>query len=142
MQKKDCTKSFKFNYIRIFHHLMKATRFVFQFFLLQYLKEVRVSSSCIWLCDLLFCYTYILLWDFFTYKVLRLGIFYFLNKDLFSFIIFGLGPQLETNQGSQPQTPPCPLNMVWKDKKSGWRHGQNGNVKLAFALSHIFPNGC
>jgi len=34
------------------------------------------------------------------------------------FIFFGLGSELEIDQSSQPLTPPCPLNMVWKDKKT------------------------
>jgi len=33
------------------------------------------------------------------------------------FIIFGLGWELETNQASQPPAPPCPPNMVQKDKE-------------------------
>jgi hypothetical protein len=31
---------------------------------------------------------------------------------------FGLGPELETDQASQPATPPCPPNLARKDK--GW----------------------
>jgi hypothetical protein len=48
MQKKDYAKSFKFNYTHTFHHLMEgAWFFFFKFFLLQYLKEVKVSSNYI-----------------------------------------------------------------------------------------------
>jgi hypothetical protein len=46
----------------------------------------------------MFCNTYILLCDLFMFKVLRLGFFLLQSKDLFVFIIFGLGPKLETNQ--------------------------------------------
>jgi hypothetical protein len=40
------------------------------------------------------------------------------------FIFFGLGPELETDQTSQPSAPPCPPNMARKDKewmKVGWK---------------------
>jgi hypothetical protein len=32
-------------------------------------------------------------------------------------IFFGLGPELETNQVFQPPIPPCPPNLVRKDKE-------------------------
>jgi hypothetical protein len=42
------------------------------------------------------------------------------------FICFGLGLELETDQASQPLAPPCPPNLIWKDKewtkvKSKWK---------------------
>jgi hypothetical protein len=47
-------------------------------------------------------------------KVLGLGLFFY--KISLNFF-FGLGPKLETDQASEPPTPPCPLNMVQRDKK-------------------------
>jgi len=44
-------------------------------------------------------------------KVLGLGFFYYKIMTYF-FILFGLGPKLETDQASQPLTPPCPPNMA------------------------------
>jgi len=37
---------------------------------------------------------------------------------IYFFIFFGLGLELETDQVFQPLTPPCPLNLAWKDKES------------------------
>ncbi len=48
----------------------------------------------------MFCNTYILLCDFFMFKVLGLKFFLLQNKDLFVFIIFGLGAQFEIDQAS------------------------------------------
>jgi hypothetical protein len=47
MQKKNCTIFLKFNYIHIFHHLLEGVGFFCQFFLLQYLKIVKVCKSYI-----------------------------------------------------------------------------------------------
>jgi len=41
----------------------------------------------------------------------------FVIVDLLIYIVFGLGPMLETNQAFQPPTCPCPSNMIQKDKK-------------------------
>jgi hypothetical protein len=73
-------------------------------------------------------------------KVLGLG---FLNYKvmIYFLIFFNLGPELEIDQVSQPLAPPCPPNLAQKDKE--WtKVGRNGSAKLAFALSHIVPNGC
>jgi len=42
----------------------------------------------------------------------------FLNYKvmIYSLIFFGLGPKLETDQVSQPPTPPYPPNLVWRTK--------------------------
>jgi hypothetical protein len=40
---------------------------------------------------------------------------------IYFFIFFGLGPELETDQAFQPPAPPCPHNMVQKDKE--WMKG-------------------
>jgi len=86
-----------------------------EIFLLQYLKIVKVYRSCMWLYDFMFCNTCILFFELFG-KVLGLGFFY--DKIMiFLKIFFGLGSKLETNQAFQPLTPPCPLNMAWKDKE-------------------------
>jgi hypothetical protein len=45
----------------------------------------------------MFCNTYILFYEFFMCKVLGLG--FFLHKVMiYFFIVFGLGPELETDQ--------------------------------------------
>jgi hypothetical protein len=64
---------------------------------MQYLKKVKIYNSYIWLCDLMFCNTCILLCDFFMSKALRLGFFLLQTKNLFIFIIFGLSLELESN---------------------------------------------
>jgi hypothetical protein len=35
----------------------------------------------------------------------------------FELSFFSLGPELETDQASQPPAPPCPPNLVRKDKE-------------------------
>ncbi len=64
------------------------------------MKKVRICNNYILLCDFMFCNTYILLCDFFMFKVLGLKFFLLQNKDLFVFIIFGLGAQFEIDQAS------------------------------------------
>jgi hypothetical protein len=60
---------------------------------------------------------------------------------IYFLIFFYLGSKLETDQVFQPPAPPCPPNLVRKDKE--WtKVGSNGSAMLAFALSHIVPNGC
>jgi hypothetical protein len=49
-------------------------------------------------------------------KVLGLGFFYYKIRIYF-FIFFGLGRKLEIDQAFQPSAPPCPSNMVRKDKE-------------------------
>jgi hypothetical protein len=58
-----------------------------------------------------------MLCDFFMSKVFGLRFFLLQSKDLFVFIVFGLGSKPETDQAFQPPTPPCPFNMAWKDKE-------------------------
>jgi hypothetical protein len=78
--------------------------------------------------------------EFFMFKVLGLGFFYYKVITYF-YIFFGLGLDLEINQGFQP--PATPFHLVWfRRTNNGRRLGQNGNVKLALTLSHIVPNGC
>ncbi len=74
-----------------------------------------IYRSYIWLCDFMFCNTYNF-FQLFMCKVLGLWFFYYKART-YSFIFFGLGLELETNQAFQPLTPPCPPNMPWKDKK-------------------------
>jgi hypothetical protein len=57
----------------------------------------------------MFCNTYNF-FQLFMCKVLGLGFFYYKARN-YSFIFFGLGLELETNQAFQPLTPPCPPNM-------------------------------
>jgi hypothetical protein len=40
--------------------------------------------------------------------------FYLQSNDFFDF--FGLGPEFQTDQISQPPTTPCPPNLARKDK--------------------------
>jgi hypothetical protein len=54
--------------------------------------------------------------ELFMCKVLRLGFFYY-KLMIYFFIFFGLGPELETNQASQPLAPLCPSNLARKDKE-------------------------
>jgi hypothetical protein len=49
-------------------------------------------------------------------KVLRLGFFNY-KVMIYFLIFFGLGPELEIDQVSQPPTPPCPPNLARKDKE-------------------------
>jgi hypothetical protein len=56
-----------------FHHLMEGEGFFFLNCFIAILKKVRICSSCIWLCHIMFCNDYILLCDFFMFKVLGLG---------------------------------------------------------------------
>jgi len=114
--KKKLYKSFKFKYTHTFHHLMEAMGFCFKFFLLQYLKEVKVSNSCIWLCDLMFCNTYILLCGLFMSKVLKLRFFYYKVK-IFFFYSFWSRFEVLNRPCFLAIDNPCPPNMVWKDKK-------------------------
>jgi hypothetical protein len=61
-------------------------------------------------------------------KVLGLG---FLNYKvmIYFLIFFYLGPELETDQVSQPSTPPCPPNLARKDKE--WtKVGSNWKCKV------------
>jgi hypothetical protein len=66
-------------------------------FLLQYLKIVRVWRNYIWLCDFMFCNTYILFFELFTCKALGLGFSYY-KLMIYFVIFFGLGSKLEINQ--------------------------------------------
>jgi hypothetical protein len=36
---------------------------------------------------------------------------------IYFLIFFGLSPELEINQAFQPPAPPCPPNLIWKDKE-------------------------
>jgi hypothetical protein len=49
-------------------------------------------------------------------KVLGLGFFYYKVINYF-LIFFCLGPELEIDQASQPPAPPCPPNLVRRDKE-------------------------
>jgi hypothetical protein len=49
-------------------------------------------------------------------KVLGLRFLYY-KIMIFLKIFFGLGPELETNQASQPPAPLCPPNLAQKDKE-------------------------
>jgi hypothetical protein len=56
----------------------------------------------------MFCNTCILFFELFMCKVLWLGFFYYKIMIDF-FIFFGLGLELETDQGFQPLAPPFHL---------------------------------
>jgi hypothetical protein len=49
-------------------------------------------------------------------KVLKLGFFYY-KVMIYFLIFFYLGPELETDQVSQPSAPPCPLDLARKEKE-------------------------
>jgi hypothetical protein len=66
---------------------MQTMGFFVEIFLLQYLKVVRIYKICIWLCDFMFYNTYILFFEFFMFKVLGLGFFYYKVRTYF-FIFF------------------------------------------------------
>jgi len=62
------------------------------------------------------------------------------NKNLFVFIDFGLGAELETNQTSQPPAPLCPFNMAWKYKK--WmKVGSKWKCKIGTCIITYSTNG-
>jgi hypothetical protein len=67
-------------------------------------ETIKVRRNYIWLCDFMFCNTYILFFEFFMCKVLRLGFFYY--NIIFIFFNFGLGPELETDLGLSPTGTP------------------------------------
>jgi hypothetical protein len=114
--------------------------FCVKFFLLQYLKKVKICRNCVWLCDFMFCNTYILFFELFMCKVLGLKFFNY-KLMIYFLIFFGLGSKLETDLVSQPPTPL--VHLIWlKRINNGQRLGRNGSVNLSLALSHIVPNGC
>jgi len=67
--------------------------------LLQYLKTFKVCRSCIWLCDFMFCNTFIMFFELFMCKVLGLGFFNY-KAMIYFLIFFYLGSELETDQVS------------------------------------------
>jgi hypothetical protein len=67
-------------------------------------------------------------------RVLGLGFFNY--KIIIYFLIyFYLGPEFETNQVSKPLTPPCPPNLVRKDKE--WRFFYMGCGKCGLRCNII-----
>jgi hypothetical protein len=64
----------------------------------------------------MFYNTYILFFELFMCKVLGLGFFYY-RVMIYFLIYFGLGPEPKTDQAFQPPAPPCPPNLVQKDKE-------------------------
>ncbi len=80
------------------------------------MKEGKICSNCIWLCDLMFCNVCILLCDLFMSKVLKIWFLLLQSKYLFVFIIFDFCLEFEIDQVFQPLVTFCPLNVAWKDK--------------------------
>ncbi len=76
---------------RIYIHYIKCKEkklykiYFVKFFLLQYLKSVKVCKSCVWLCDFMFSNTCILFFELFVCKVLGL---WFFNYKLMFFLYF------------------------------------------------------
>jgi len=73
-------------------------------------------------------------------RVLRLGFFYY-KVMIYFFIFFGLGLRHEIDQVSQPPTPPCPLNLAWKNKEwtkvgSKWKC-KVGICIVAYCAKHL-----
>jgi len=64
----------------------------------------------------MFCNTYILFFELFMCKLLSLGFFNY-KVMIYFLIFFGLSPEFETDQVFQPLAPPCPPNLVRKDKE-------------------------
>jgi hypothetical protein len=62
----------------------------------------------------MFFNTWIYFFELFICKVLELGFSY--KVMIYLYIFFGLGPELEIDQASQPSALPCPPNLAWKDK--------------------------
>jgi len=64
----------------------------------------------------MFYNTYILFFELFMCKVLGLNFFNY-KVMIYFLIYFGLSLEPKTDQAFQPPAPPCPPNLVWKDKE-------------------------
>ncbi len=89
----------------------------------------------------MFCNTYILFFEIFMWKVLRLRFSYYKVRTFF-FYIFWFRSKTWNWLGFSAIGTPF-VHLIWFGRtKNGWRLGRNGNVNLALALSHIVSNGC
>ncbi len=67
------------------------------------------------MCDFVLQYLHSV-FEHFKCKVLELGFFNY-KVMIYFLIFFYLGPKLETDQVSQPPAPPCPPELVRKEKE-------------------------
>jgi hypothetical protein len=76
---------------------------------------VRIYRSYIWLCDFMFCNTYILFFELFMCKVLGLEFYYY--KVMIFFYISWFRSRTWNQPNLSTIIPPCPPNMAQKDKE-------------------------
>jgi hypothetical protein len=96
---------------------MEGVGFIFQFFLLQYLKKIKVYNNCIWLRDLMFYNTYILLCDFFMFKVLRLNVFFHFKIKTYLFYSFWFKSKTWNQPGLLTTSTPLSKQLLTKHLK-------------------------